>query len=73
MTRQEANLRLVGLLKQLIETHPQLRFSQILYSFGFVKPNRPTLEAGDNWQNEFYSESEEILKRVVTRTENSND
>jgi hypothetical protein len=64
MTRQKANEELVKVLNELIQNNPDLRFSQILYSYRFVKPNRPTIDAGDNWQNEFYVEPVELLKRV---------
>ena len=64
MTRQSQNEELVKVLNNLVKDNPDLRFSQILYVFRFVKANRPTRDAGDNWQNEFYVEPEEILKRV---------
>ena len=65
--RQMANKELANILLKLIETNPTQRFSQILVNHGFVKPNRPTKDKGDNWQNEFYEEPQKILKRVKER------
>lgn len=65
MNRQEKNQELVDILQFLIEINPDLRFSQILYSYGFVKANRPASpKARIDWQNEFYTEPDEIIKRV---------
>lgn len=70
MTRLEANVELSTILNDLMLKNPDLRFSQILYAYGFVKPNRPTKDAGEAWQNEFYLEPEEVLKRVKERLKN---
>lgn len=71
MNRKESNIDLLNILEYLIEKHPDLRFSQILQSYGFVKPNRPTKDQGQvDWQNEFYSEPDEILKRVKGKLNN---
>lgn len=70
MTRQEANLELAYKLLDLIDTHPDLRFSQILDVFGFVKAQRPVKDRGRiSWQNEFNMEGEDLLKRVKQRIE----
>jgi hypothetical protein len=73
MTRQEANLKLADILKEMIQNNPDIRFSQVLYAFGFIKPNRPTIDAGDYWQNEFYTEPTEVLERVIARIEKYHD
>ncbi len=45
--------------------HPELRFSQILLTYRFVKQERPAKpEARISWQDEFYLEPQEVLKRV---------
>ncbi len=68
MTRQESNRKLTSYLIDLIEQHPDLRFGQILYNFGFVKPARAVKEPGEQpWQNEFYVEPGDLLLRVETR------
>jgi hypothetical protein len=68
--RYQANKRLLEILSRLIENNPDLRFSQILYSFGFVKGTRPANpDLGVDWQNEFYKEPNEILERVNRRAE----
>ena len=68
MTRQEANLELLNKLEYLIEAHPDLRFSQILDVFGFVKAERPVKDPGRiHWQNEFYVEGGQLLERVNRR------
>ena len=57
-TRQEANRELVNILEEIIEKQPQLRFSQILYAYNFIKNNDGTLI------DEFYLESKKLLERV---------
>lgn len=76
MTRQEANLQLVTILQEIIQNNPDLRFSQILYNFHFVHKLRPvnpqTLEEYSyQWQNEFYLESERLLKRVQEKVDDT--
>lgn len=68
MNRQETNQQLVDILQFLIEINPDLRFSQILSAYGFVKAARPARpELKIEWQNEFYTEPEKILERVESR------
>ena len=68
MTRQDINYELLFELEGLILDNPDLRFSQILDVFGFVKAERPARpEAGISWQNEFYLEPDLVLKRVQQR------
>ena len=68
MTRQEANKELINQLEYLVEKHPDMRFSQILLAFGFVKQERPAKpEARISWQDEFYLEGGQILERVKRR------
>lgn len=66
MTRLDANRKLVEYLIDIIEQHPDLRFSQILSVFRFVRTTRPVRPnvTEVNWENEFYVEPEQILKRV---------
>lgn len=66
--RQKANKELANILLEVIQNNPTQRFSQILVNYGFVKPNRPTKDRGDNWQNEFYEEPQKILQRVKERS-----
>lgn len=66
--RREATIELLRILGRLVAKHPELRFSQILQTYGFVKPNRPANpEQRIDWQNEFYMEPVELLKRVQER------
>ena len=59
-SHQEVNQEIIDALQYLVETYPDLRFSQILSTWGFV----------DDWQNEYYIEPNIILKRVKQRMEN---
>ena len=52
--RYEANKKLVGILYNLVDTYPNLRFSQLLLVAKFVNDK----------EDEFYLESEELLARV---------
>jgi len=70
--RKAATLALLGLLGQLVIENPNMRFSQILQNYGFVKPARPinpahAEEFNVQWQNEFYLEPVALLKRVQER------
>lgn len=70
--RKTATLALLGLLSQLVQDNPTMRFSQILQNYGFVKQARPVnpSHADDlnvHWQNEFYLEPVALLKRVQDR------
>jgi len=70
MTRLESNRDILNLLEYLIEKYPDQRFSQILQNFGLIKPNRPANpENRIDWQNEFYMEPDELLKRIKQRIE----
>ena len=70
MTRKEANLELLNKLEYCIERYPDMRFSQILLAFGFVKQERPANpEARISWQDEFYVEGGQLLDRVIKRIE----
>lgn len=65
LDRQMNNEFLLHELEHLINIHPDLRFSQILQNYGFIKPERPARpENKIGWQNEFYVEPEVILERV---------
>ena len=73
MNRYTANTELILRLHSLVEEHDDLRFSQILDVYGFVKPERPAREgSGIVWQNEFYLEPVELLKRVSNRMDGGN-
>lgn len=70
MTRLEANLKLREELEFLIFQNPDMRFSQILLAFGFVKqcrPAKPKEERPIAWQDEFFMEPEQVLERVQRR------
>lgn len=64
MTRQQANRRIVEMLDALVEAHPDLRFTQLLFNadviVGSLNPERCVQEI----RNEFYVESKDLLDRV---------
>lgn len=70
--RLEANRELVEILTNLVEEQPTQRFSQLLRNAGFIKENRPAKPDNPNiyWQNEFYMEPQDVLKRVKRRLNN---
>lgn len=60
------------ILTEILRQNPELRFSQVLSSFGFVTHTRPVArktadEYTVNWVDEFHTESEVILERVKKR------
>jgi hypothetical protein len=66
--RKANNQKLVDILQKLVNENPSQRFSQILQNFGFIKPNRPAnSDLRIDWQNEFYSEPQDIITRVEER------
>lgn len=70
--RYEKNKELLQKLQELIENNKDLRFSQILAVYGFVRETRPISTSSDlyscvNWTNEFYLESKDLFKRVEKR------
>ena len=51
-------------LESFLDRHPEMRFSQALLNFGFVK------EVADKegklyWKDEFYTEPEAVLRRLA--------
>lgn len=72
MNRHQDNLDLVEQLVDLVNENPDMRFSQILLAYGFVKQTRPARpEANIDWQDEFYMEPDVLLKRVKRRIEDN--
>lgn len=59
LRRQAHNIRLALLLSSLVLEHKNLRFSQILLTFGFIKKNND-----GTIKDEYYVEPEEILNRA---------
>lgn len=69
MNRQEANLKLLEHLTTLVKENPELRFGQTLLGFHFVTEITNSEFMPIGWRNEFYLESEELLKRVEKQIE----
>lgn len=68
ITRADNNFELLSILRDLVNKYEDLRFGQLLQSFGFIKPERAVKDPGRiNWQNEFYLEPSELLERVKKR------
>lgn len=61
----KANIELLELLRSLIYSYPNLRFSQILNNFDFVKQD---FTCGDSayqvWVDEYHLEPKELVERV---------
>ena len=70
MHRLGANKELLSLLVYVIGRYPDMRFSQALSVFGFVREERPTVDRKESWLNEFYSEPQYVLERVKKRIDN---
>lgn len=68
MTRLQANREITEYLILAIETHPDLRFGQIMQMLGVIKPERSANpEQRISWQNEFYMESGDLLTRIMEK------
>ncbi len=61
--RQQYNQELAAILIGYLQTYPDIRFSQILVNFGFVKADYDDL-IENYWHDEFYLESADLLERV---------
>lgn len=69
MNRREANECLLHALEGLISSYPDLRFSELLSSFGFVTPDKSVLNVNTGrldptWKDESTLESHDLLLRV---------
>ncbi|NRA65400.1 MAG: hypothetical protein HRU19_13015 [Pseudobacteriovorax sp.] len=65
MSRQDDNRDLLILLSEIVEKESDLRFSQILYAYGFVEQDdEMSTQEKFVWKDEFNVEPSKILKRV---------
>ncbi len=69
--RLKANRTLIELLATLVESHPSMRFGQILSVFGFVENEKLHDDVNvwkpGPWRDEFFLEPQAVLKRVRGR------
>ena len=61
--RQANNKKLIALLQTLVDSYPDLRFSQILCNFEFVKHEIDS-KGNSSWRDEYYVEPEAVGERV---------
>lgn len=70
MNRYEANKKILTILTILVETYPDMRFSQIMSNFDLVKSinidNKKDFLLVPIWKDEYYLESETLLERMKT-------
>lgn len=64
MTRLKKNVELLGILKNIIENNPDLRFGQILFNYGFVLPDHYEKKKGWMMKDPFHEEPSTTLERV---------
>jgi hypothetical protein len=76
VTRLEANRQILEILSKEIELQPDIRFTQLLQNLGIVKFSLQIPPGSGGWnptfaiEDEFYLESEELLKRLnITKTQ----
>lgn len=65
--RQNDNRRIVMYIFDMVEKYPNLRFGQILSALNAIKADH--MDSLVYWENEFYIEPSEILKRVEIAAE----
>jgi hypothetical protein len=69
MTRQEANIRILGILAKAIIDRPDERFGQLLRNLGAVRErtrdNLGRQTVYPEWVNEFNTESEFTLNNMI--------
>lgn len=54
MNRQDANIKILEILKTYLEKYPDIRFNQLLHNLNIIEPNRDS----------FYDESDIVFKKV---------
>ncbi len=64
MLRQEANRKLIEILKAEVESQPTIRFGQLLRNIGVIIDTIPEGYNTPIWQNHFYEEPDDMLARV---------
>lgn len=64
MDRKVANREIMKRLAKAVELNPEVRFGQLLSNLGLVKEFR-FLDDNTAWFNEFNTESEATLKRMI--------
>lgn len=65
--RQKENEKLLEILKDLVTTYPEQRFSQILGNYYFVENAGPDTWGINKWEDEYHLESKDLLQRVEER------
>jgi hypothetical protein len=65
MTRLEANREILKVLSQVVERYPDFRFNQLLVGIELISTNYDETLGTRYWNNEFYTESTDILERIT--------
>jgi hypothetical protein len=69
MTRQEANIKILGILAEYVMANPDQRFGQILRNVGaiidFPGPKDPQGARDTLWMNHFNEEPVSMLERMI--------
>ena len=58
--RQESNMKILNMLRDYLNTYPDIRFSQALFNLGIVRMD----EKSCNIIDPFYEEPVDVLERV---------
>lgn len=65
MNRQEANRKILSILSDTVDQHPDWRFHQILQNLYInLKDTNDGVVSENKCLDQFYEESEETLKRI---------
>ena len=67
MTREEANDEVMTLLAFIIAERPSQRFGQVMRNYGFITEGSTGIYGYSQWNNEFYLEPQEVIKRVKNK------
>ena len=69
MTRKETNLEILRLMYEYAEANPDMRFGQILSGSAVIMSGEifdpENRQLGNFWWDEYYLESDDLLKRVA--------
>lgn len=67
MSRLKSNQEILAIISEAIRLHPDMRFGQLMDYLGIIMSSDLGYNGGLYWDDEFYLESKDLLKRMERR------